>query len=143
MQTSSLPTLTPQPQAGIPKKQLNSGKTFGLVLLLVGILLIVVSIFFAFRILTGVQKPPQVFNIEAPVITLPTSNLTPKLSGGTQLPEGISFSQENTQPVKTKIIPDELYNGVVNIGLFYLLMMFIASSGAKFADIGIKLIKNT
>jgi len=142
MQTSSLPTLTPQVPIETPKKSLNIGKMFGILLLLAGIMLIVASIFMVARILTGIQKPPQVFNIEAPTITLPTSNLTPSLPEGTKLPEGVTFSQEKTEPVKTKLIPDELFNGVVNIGLFYLLMMFIASSGVKIADIGIKLIKN-
>jgi len=126
MQSESLPTLTPQPQVEVsPKKQFNLEKVFGLILLFAGIIMISISILLIFRVLTGVQKPPQVLNIEAP--TLPTSH---------QFPEGVTIELP-----ETKIIPDELYNGVVNIGLFYLLMMFIASSGAKFADIGIKLMK--
>jgi len=125
MQSESLPTLTPQPQVEVsPKKQFNLEKVFGLILLFAGIIMISASILLIFRILTGVQKPPQVFNITAPTTSLSIPNL----------PEGIELPQ-------TKIIPDELYNGIINIGLFYLLMMFVASSGAKFADIGIKLMK--
>ena len=126
MQGDSLPTLTPQPQIEVsPKKQFNLEKVFGLILLFAGIIMISASILLIFRILTGVQKPPQVFNIQAPTTSLSIPNL----------PEGIELPQ-------TKVIPDELYNGIVNIGLFYLLMMFVASSGAKFADIGIKLMKS-
>ena len=137
-QETSLPQIT----SNLPSqssKGVSYDKILGLIFLVIGIGLIVFSTVSIFLTLTGSSKPAQVFNIESPTINLPSS-------GNLELPEGIQLPPDlqsmNQNPAGFKLIPDEVYNSSLNIGLHYLLMMFIASSGAKFADIGIKLIKD-
>lgn len=114
-------------------------KTIGYWLLAAGILMIVVPIFLIANVLTGKNKPPQVFNVEAPTFDLPLSGQQLELPKDVKLPQGF-VSQGGSQ--KTKIIPDEVFNSSLNIGVYYLLMVFIASSGSKIAGIGVKLIKD-
>ncbi len=113
-------------------------KIIGYVLLAVGILMIVIPIFLIANVLTGKSKPPQVFNVEAPTFDLPLSGQQLEMPKDIKLPQGF-VSQSGSQ--KMKIIPDEVFNSSLNIGMYYLLMVFIGSSGSKIAGIGIKLIK--
>jgi len=127
-----------------PANSLNPEKIFGYVLLVAGIFLILLSLFFASRLLTGKSKPAAVFNVQAPTINLPTGNLNVKLPEGTTLPPGVSLSPENTDSTQSgfKVIPDSVLNDSLNIGLSYLLFMFIASTGVKLATIGTGLVKD-
>ena len=110
-----------QNTGGKPLK-FSSDKLIGYVLLSLGLLMIFAALFMIYQILTGKSKPPKVFDVVAPSIKLPTESSN----------VGSEF----------KIIPDEVFNGVLNIGMYYLLMMFLASSGAKIAGIGVKMIKD-
>lgn len=112
----------------------------GYVLLAGGILMIVIPIFFIAAVLTGKNKPPQVFNVEAPEINLPSQQ-------SIDLPDnlkraGVTLNAPVQGNSKMKLIPDAVFNDTLNIGLYYLLMTFIASSGSKIAGIGVKLIKD-
>lgn len=110
-------------------------KIIGYVLLAAGILMIVIPIFLIANVLTGKSKPVQVFNVEAPTFEIPLD--TPK---DAKTSTGLNITQSGSQ--KAKIIPDEVFNSSLNIGMYYLLMVFIGSSGSKIAGIGIKLIKD-
>lgn len=131
---------SPQDQS---KNSFNFEKILGYLLLLVGIAMILTSLFLVYQVLTGKNKPPQIFNVESPTIKLPTASSNLQLPEGLELPEGFSLQEATNEatPAGIKIIPDELLNGMVNISLYYLLMMFAASTGVKIADIGTKLIK--
>jgi len=120
--------------------KLQADKTIGYVLLAVGLLMIVASVFLIISVLTGRSRPPQVLEVEAPSIQLP--NLGSSIEIPEQLKEqGFSLGQSGAQGANQKIIPDEVFNFYINAGVFYLLMMFIASAGSKIATIGTHLVK--
>lgn len=122
------------------KKGFVADKTIGYVLLVTGLLMIVVPVFLIISVLTGRSKPPQVLNVEAPSIQLPGA-------GSIELPEqlraqGFSLGQAGKEQSSQKIISDEVFSFYINAGVFYLLMMFIASAGSKIATVGVHLIKD-
>lgn len=107
---------------------MNSEKIIGYCLLIAGMVIILASTFSLYRVFTGQQKPPSVFSFEVPGISLPASPTTQS-----QLP---------AETAEIKILPDELINSLMNMSVYFLLMMFISSSGAKIASIGVKMIKD-
>ena len=129
-------------ESGRPARKINPEKIIGYILVASGLALILVSTVLLVNVLTGKSKPYQVFNVESPTINLPTSNLEVKAPENLKLPEGFSINQKKEEQQSAfKIIPDELLNGTVNIGLFYLMAMFLTSVGAKIAGIGVSMIK--
>lgn len=135
---SQTPTILDDKKASFP-----TDKIIGYIFLSAGVLLILTALFLAFNLLSGKSKPPTVFNVEAPTINLPTNNLKLQLPENTKLPAGTTLTQEGSEtPQGFKVIPDEVLNGSLNIGLSYLLFMFIASSGAKLASIGVSMVKD-
>lgn len=115
-------------------------KVVGWILLSFGLLLILLSLVFIFLVFTGRTKPPEVMNVAAPSLELSS------LTGSIELPpqlraQGFSISQNDQKPAGQKIIPDDVFNFYINSGIFYLLMMFVASTGSKVAGIGVSLIK--
>ena len=60
------------------------------------------------------------------------------IAGG---PSGLEDSLKSQTSSSLKILPDEAINKSSNLLIFLLLMGFIASSGAKIALIGVKMIK--
>lgn len=131
--------IIPSPTALKPSTKFTSCKTVGYTLLGIGLLMIVTSVFMVIGVLSGYSKPPQVLNVEAPSIQLPNAASTVEIPQQLKA-QGFSLAQNNA-PASQKIISDELFNFYVNVGLFYLLMMFIASSGSKIATIGTHLIQ--
>lgn len=132
------------PDSSLTSDNLGRDAIIGYVLLATGLLLIFAATYMVYGVLTGKAKPPQVYNVEAPSFQLPTDT-GPKL----ELPEGATLAaglrltkDSNQSPPGIKLIPDEVFNGSLNIGLYYLAMMFLASSGAKIAGLGIKMIKD-
>lgn len=121
---------------------ISSEKIIGWVLLGVGLLIIVVSTLSAYRVLTGAVNPPKVLDVPAPVIVLPQAQPSVNLPEGIQLPEEVSLNQQQAEPAEVKLLPDDVFSRLLNTSLFYLAMMFVATSGLKFADIGIKLVKD-
>lgn len=131
--------IAPAQNAKVSGKKFEVDKIIGYLLLASGLIIVAVSASFVYRAMSGKMTPPRVFDVESPTITLPTTAV-PQV----EVPEGFELAKPETSelPPKVKIIPDELLNGVVNISLFYLLMMFMASTGSKVADIGIKMLKD-
>lgn len=128
------------PTALKPSNKFPGSKIVGYTLLGIGLVMIVTSVLLAVRVLSGYAKPPRVLNVEAPSIQLPNA------AGSIEIPQqlkaqGFSLAQSSA-PTSQKIIPDELFNFYINVGLFYLLIMFIASSGSKIAVIGTHLIRD-
>lgn len=114
-------------------KSLNSERILGYSLLATGLVIIVIATILVLRVLAGGSRAPDVFDVEAPTISLG------QLGSGLALPEGIELPQ--SAPSGVKILPDEVFNKLLNMSVFYLAMMFLASTGAKVAGIGIQLIK--
>ncbi len=121
-------------------------KVLGYFLLLVGIIIIISSTLYAVFVLTGKIKPAKVFNVKAPEIPIPSASQTLDLSSleKSGVPSQILDSlkpTKQTQPASIKIIPDEVFSSLINMSIAYILVMILASTGSKFATIGIQLIK--
>lgn len=125
----------------MPAVNISSDKFLGYLLLFIGLLIIIVSTISVIRVLDGKVQAPEVFDIEAPTIPLPQYGSNIKIPEGTNPPEGISTAQ--VQPTGgIKLIPDDVFNRILDISVYYLAMMFLASTGSKIAVIGVKLIKD-
>lgn len=123
--------------------RLNREKLLGYLLLLIGLSAIIMATIAAFQLLTGKIKPPIVFETQAPTIKLPSASSQLQLPEGMVLPPDLVINQtEGVQAGEVKLLSDEVFSGLINSGLYYVAMMFIASSGAKFAHIGVKLIND-
>ncbi len=132
---------------------MNTEKTVGYSLLLVGIVAIIFSVVSIYLVFTGKKQAPQVFNFESPSFSLPSANITtPQLDLSQIEIPGIDLEQlmpetpqkeegEESTTQEVKFIPDELLNTMVNISIFLMLMSFISGSGTKIASLGIKLVK--
>ena len=125
---------------------MNTEKIIGYVLLIAGIGVIIGSTFSLYQVFTGQKTAPQVFQFESPSISLPTQqSFQLELPEGMTLPEGVALPETKNQPAESegfKILPDETLNNMGNAGLYLLLMGFLASSGAKIASIGVKMVKD-
>ncbi len=119
----------------------NTDKTIGYLLLAVGILIISTALVWVFLTFTGKSKPPQVFNVEAPSIPMPTAGFSLDESA---LPPQVANSIKQTQnsPQSIKLIPNDVFSNLLNMSIFYLLAMFISSTGAKITSIGVSLVKD-
>ena len=135
--------VTSPPKLNGKSFKLNGEKFFGYVLLVAGLLMIFAATYMVYGVLTGKSKPSKVFNVEAPTFRLPSANTNIELPQGATLAAGLKLNQDAGQgPSDIKLIPDEVFNGSLNIGLYYLAMMFLASSGLKVSEIGVKMIKD-
>lgn len=130
-------TITSQPS----KQSFQKDKLIGYFLLFTGLIIIISTLVWAVYTFTGQVKPHQVFNVEAPSIPLPGANLSLDTSS---LPPEIAKSLNQTQakPASFKILPDNVFSNILNLGIFYLLAMFVASTGSKIASLGVQLIRN-
>ncbi len=121
-------------------KKIAYEKLIGYLLLAAGLLMILLSLFLVFNTLSGKFRPPQVSNYEFPPLELfiPTSSF--QVPEGTQVPEGFQMPSSASS---TKLqIPKEMINDLIGVSFYYLLMMFLASTGYKIAGIGVKMIKD-
>lgn len=123
-----------------------SEKIIGYLLLLFGIGIILGSTYSLYLVFTGKQESPQIFSFKMPTISLPSQqSYQLQLPEGMSLPEGVSLSpagEKAATPSEIKLFPDEPINKMVNMSIYLLLMGFVASSGAKIASIGVKMIKD-
>ncbi len=115
-------------------------KLIGYLLLIIGLIVIISTVIWAVYVFTGKTKPPSVFNVEAPSIPIPGSNISLDTSS---LPPEIakSLSQSPQKSASFKILPDNVFSNILNLGIFYLLAMFVTSTGAKIASLGVQLIR--
>jgi len=129
---------------------MNTEKTIGYSLLLVGISTIIFSVISIYLVFTGKKQVPQIFTFESPSFSLPGANLTaPQLDLSSIEIPGIDLQKlmpevtpdQGSETQEIKFIPDELLNTMVNISIFLMLMSFISGSGTKIASLGINLIK--
>ena len=95
-------------------------KMAGWVLLFVGLILIVLAVYFMFRVFTGATAPPAIFNMNS--ITMPTG--------------------EGASPNDVELVPGGAVSRVVNMILWAVLMYFVASAGSRIGGLGVKLIRD-
>jgi hypothetical protein len=128
--TNPTPTATNKPK----------DKLVGYFLLIFGLIIIIATVIWAVYIFTGKIQPPQVFNVEAPSIPIPNAGLSLDTSS---LPPEIakSINQTPAKPASFKILSDSVFSNVLNLGIFYLLVMLVVSAGSKIASLGVQLIR--
>ena len=97
-------------------------KMAGWVLLIVGLILIVLAVYFMFTVFTGATAPPAIFNMKSITMSLPTG--------------------EGTPPTDVELVPGGAVSRVVNMILWAVLMYFVASAGSRIGGLGVKLIRD-
>ena len=95
-------------------------------LLIIGLLRIAVPLYQTFAIFTGKAAPAQIFK-------------TPKLPQNVNAGFDVQKQMENAF---MNILPLELFNNVLNLASWLLLMLILIFGGKQIADIGIRLLKN-
>lgn len=126
-------------------KTKSHDKFVGWFLLTVGIITITGSAFFAVTVLTGRTNPPKVFDIPAPTIPIPNPVQNLDLSQNSSLPPEVANAFKQNAPKQqssVKLLPDEAFSKLLNMGISYFLAMFMLSAGAKIASLGIQLVKS-
>jgi hypothetical protein len=99
------------------KLEMKSEKVVGYILLAVGVVMILVSVYLMISVFTGRNAPPSLFNFSG--ISFPTPG------GG--------------EPVN--VISGEDMNKLVALGVWYVLMFFVMWAGGKIASLGVSLIR--
>lgn len=90
-------------------------KAVGYILLILGVVMILISVYFMFSVFTGSLAPPRLFNFSDVYI--------------------------NIQGESTLIFSGEEMNKIFALIFWYLLMLFIMTAGGKIASLGINLIR--
>ena len=106
---------------------METHKTIGYILLIIGLLLIVLPLWQTYNIFTGKTLPAQIFM--KPVALTIDKNISP------------TDIQGQIQNALIKIIPIDSINNALNLTSWLLLMYILIYGGGKIADIGVKLIK--
>jgi hypothetical protein len=101
------------------KLKIKDYKALGYGLLIAGLIMIIYSVFSMYGVYTGATPAP-------PVITM----------NSVSLPSG-----PGTQPVQTELISGTDSSKLVNMGIWYALMFFVASAGGRIGGLGVKLIR--
>ena len=97
---------------------MDSEKTIGYALLMIGLGIIFFAIFSAFSIFNG-KMPPQIFNIQ--------QSTKPITMNGQELPS-------------MELIPTDYLNQSGNLTFFMLFMFFLVSAGGKVSSIGVSML---
>lgn len=101
-------------------KNLKSIKGTGYTLLIVGILFILYSVYSMHGVYTGAKAAPPVIHMNSAKLSLPTTPGTP--------------------PVETELISGAESSKMINMGLWFALMTFVASAG-MIGGLGVKLMR--
>jgi hypothetical protein len=103
-------------------KNLKSIKGIGYALLIAGLLFILYSVYSMYGVYTGAQAAPSVIKMNSVKFSLPTPPGTPATE--TELISGIESSK------------------MMNMGLWFAFMTFVASSGGRIGGLGVKLMRD-
>ena len=106
---------------------METNKTIGYILLIVGVLLIVLPLWQTYNIFTGKSMPSQVF--KKPV----TLQVNPNVSA-LDIPGQV-------QNALIRVVPIDFIDNTLNLMTWLLLMWILIYGGGKIAEIGVKLIK--
>lgn len=97
-------------------------KAFGYILLMAGLICILFTVFSIHQVFTNTLEPPDIFKMNSFSFTTASDQDKPAM--------------QFTIPLKTEV------RKIVNMLLFYMLMLFIVTVGAKVGSLGIQLIKD-
>jgi len=101
---------------------LKNTKSIGYELLIVGLLFILYSVYSMYNVYTGVQPAPSVIHMNSVKISLPTAPGTP--------------------PMETELISGVESSKMMNMGLWFALMSFVATAGGRIGKLGVNLVRD-
>lgn len=104
------------------KMRIKADKTVGYVLLAVGLGLIIFPVCSMFNVFTGSAAPPAIFEMNSITIPLPAG-------------EGMS-------PTEVEVVSGAGISLIVNMVLWFILMVFVMTAGGKIGGLGVKLIRD-
>jgi hypothetical protein len=102
--------------------RIKADKTVGYVLLAVGLGLIIFPVCSMFNVFTGSVAPPAIFEMNSITIPLPAG-------------EGMS-------PTEVEVVSGAGISLIVNMVLWFILMVFVMTAGGKIGGLGVKLIRD-
>lgn len=103
------------------KLKMKDYKALGYGLLAAGLIMIIYSVLSMYSVYTGAAPAPSVIRMNSVTISLPTNPGNPPVQA--ELFSGIESSK------------------LVNMGLWFALMSFVASGGGRIGGLGVKLIR--
>lgn len=102
-------------------KKLRDDKIVGYALLAIGLILITFTVRSMYDVFTGLGSPPSVIRINDVKFPAP--------------------SEEGQPREEVLLISGDQASKVINMGLWSILMLFIASAGAKIGGLGVKMVR--
>lgn len=128
------------------KQIINSVMGYGL--LLIGVFVMILSVFQVYRVFTKQSQPIQFFNF--PAVKIDLASLAPQLDtsaldslkkqfnvGDNKFP-----TSENTPSGReTELISADVLNGPANLGVYLLFMGFLMNFGSRLASLGVSLVR--
>ncbi len=103
------------------KLKIKDYKAVGYGLLIAGLIMIIFSVFSMYGVYTGATPAPPVITMNDVSISLP--------------------SGQGIQPAQAELISGTESSKLVNMGIWYVLMFFVASAGGRIAGLGTKLVR--
>ncbi|MDI6820113.1 MAG: hypothetical protein QMC89_04325 [Candidatus Hodarchaeaceae archaeon] len=100
-------------------KKLRDDKIVGYVLLAVGLVMILFAVRSMYGVYTGADPPPSVIRVSDVKFPVP--------------------SEEGQPREEVLLISGDQASKVINMGLWSVLMLFVASAGAKIGGLGVKM----
>lgn len=102
--------------------EIKDPKTIGYALLIAGLVFILLSIYSMYNVYSGSSPPPSVINMKSVTVSLPTGQSAP--------------------PMQTELLSGGESSKLMNMGLWFALMTFVASAGSRIGGLGVKLMRD-
>jgi len=100
--------------------RLKRDKAVGYGLLIAGLAMVIISVYLMSSVFTGGMSPPPIFRMDSIDFQMPSVG-------------------EGGQPIEVELIPGDQVSKVVNMSLWSILMVFVASAGSKIGGLGVRL----
>ncbi len=105
----------------VEKLKIKDYKAVGYGLLIAGLILIIWAVYSMYNVYTGAAQPPSLIQMNGVTLSMPTGQGTP--------------------PAQAELISPQNSSKLVNMGIWYALMFFVASAGGRISGLGVKLIR--
>ena len=102
--------------------EIKNIKGIGYGLLAFGLLFILFSVYSMYSVYTGAEAAPSVIQMNSVKLSLPTGPGSP--------------------PMETELMSGKDSSTMTNMGLWFMLMTFVASAGGRIGGLGIKLVRD-
>ncbi|MEM2908285.1 MAG: hypothetical protein QXP65_03710 [Candidatus Hadarchaeales archaeon] len=104
---------------GTQLKKVRVDKVIGYALLAVGLIIIALSVRSMYNVFTGGSSPPSIIRLNDVKIPVPSGEGQPR--------------------EEVLLIAGDQASKIINMGLWTILMLFVASAGAKIGGLGVKM----